>query len=317
MIVLHPVRIVYISRGQVFETLGDILGDCRKRKYQIAKDFRPSSRSCRRSIAPLCDSWRDAEDGRQDEQAGMFFDRNRPILRALQHRCRKCPDQQRPPKVQRVTHMPARSSSMVLYYVHDPMCSWCYGFAPTLDQLMERLPEQIRVERLLGGLAADSDLPMAMEMRDGLQHAWRRIAERIPGTRFNFDFWTRCEPRRSTYRACRAVIAARDQGAAFDRAMTAAVQRAYYREARNPSDRDTLIALAREIGAEPLCFAAALDAPQTQDRLDVEIAHARSIGVDSFPSLVLDNAGSRWRIPVEYTNADAMLELIQQVILTE
>ena len=204
--------------------------------------------------------------------------------------------------------------STILYYVHDPMCSWCYGFAPTLNQLLERIPEQIRVERLLGGLAADSDLPMAVEIRDGLQQAWRRIEERIPGIRFNFDFWARCEPRRSTYRACRAVIAARDQDRAFDRTMTAAVQRAYYREARNPSDRGTLIALAVEIGVEPLCFAAALDAPQTQDRLDLEIAHARSIGVDSFPSLVLDDDGSRWRIPVDYTDADTMLKTIEQVI---
>lgn len=203
--------------------------------------------------------------------------------------------------------------STILYYVHDPMCSWCYGFAPTLDRLLTRLPEQIRCERLLGGLAANSDLPMAMEMRAGLQQTWRRIEERIPGTRFNFDFWSRCEPRRSTYPACCAVIAARDQHADHDRVMTAAIQRAYYLEARNPSDRETLIALATEIGLDPLCFAAALDAPQTQDRLDVEIAHARSLGVDGFPSLVLDNAGSRWRIPVEYTDVDAMLELIEQV----
>ena len=204
--------------------------------------------------------------------------------------------------------------STILYYVHDPMCSWCYGFAPALDRLLERMPEQIRVKRLLGGLAADSDLPMAVEMREGLQRTWRRIEERIPGTRFNFDFWTRCEPRRSTYRACRAVIAARAQNAALDRAMTAAVQRAYYREARNPSDRDTLIALATEIGAEPERFATALDAPQTQDRLDLEIAQARAIGVDSFPSLVLDDDGSRWRIPVAYTDADAMLRTMEQVI---
>lgn len=204
--------------------------------------------------------------------------------------------------------------STILYYVHDPMCSWCYGFAPTLNRLVAQIPKQIRIERLLGGLAADSNLPMAAEMRNGLQQAWRRIEERIPGTRFNFDFWTRCEPRRSTYRACRAVIAARDQDAAFDRAMTAAIQRAYYREARNPSDRDTLINLATEIGAEALCFAAALDAPQTQDRLDVQIAHARSIGVDSFPSLVLDDDGRRWRIPVDYTDADAMLRTIEQAM---
>jgi len=42
--------------------------------YQIAKDSRSSSRSG--SIAPLCDGWRDTEEGREDEQDGTFFDRN-------------------------------------------------------------------------------------------------------------------------------------------------------------------------------------------------------------------------------------------------
>lgn len=113
-----------------------------------------------------------------------------------------------------------------LYYVHDPMCSWCWGFRPALDALLAGLPPSVRVERLLGGLASDSDEPMSDSMREQLQQTWRRIQRRIPGTRFDFDFWARCSPRRSTWPACRAVIAARRQDPAFDQAMTYAVQRA-------------------------------------------------------------------------------------------
>ena len=47
----------------------------------------------------------------------------------------------------------------------------------------------------------------------------RRIEGRIPGVRFNFDFWTHCTPKRSTYPACRAVIAARAQDPTLDEAM--------------------------------------------------------------------------------------------------
>ena len=43
----------------------------------------------------------------------------------------------------------------VLYYVHDPMCSWCWGFRPTWLALQDQLPEGVRVQRLLGGLAPD------------------------------------------------------------------------------------------------------------------------------------------------------------------
>ena len=200
-----------------------------------------------------------------------------------------------------------------LYYVHDPMCSWCYGFGPALAQLTAALPPGIRVVRLLGGLASDSDETMTPEMRQYLQQTWRRIEHRIPGTVFDFSFWRRCEPRRSTWPACRAVIAARSQGAAFDDAMTQAIQQAYYQQARNPSDRQTLMTLAAEIGSDTDAFAAAIDAPETQQILAAEIKQASDLGADSFPALILDAGGSRWRIPVDYTDEDSMLEMIRSV----
>lgn len=201
-----------------------------------------------------------------------------------------------------------------LYYVHDPMCSWCWGFRPALEALIAGLPQEIEVERLLGGLAPDSQEPMPSSMREQLQQTWRRIQERIPGTRFNFDFWTLCSPRRSTWLACRAVIAARRQDPAFDLAMTDAIQRAYYLDARNPSDAETLIALAGEIGADRMAFARDLDAPETHRALAQEMAQARGMGVDSFPALVLACSAGRWRIPVEYTDPAAMLETIGLIL---
>jgi len=115
-----------------------------------------------------------------------------------------------------------------LIYVHDPMCSWCWGFEPVRKQLFQRLNPNIKVKRLLGGLAPDSHAPMPLEMQVFLQNTWRKIENHIPGTQFNFDFWTKCQPRRSTYPANRAVIAARLQGEQFDELMTTKIQQAYY-----------------------------------------------------------------------------------------
>jgi len=203
--------------------------------------------------------------------------------------------------------------SKTLIYIHDPMCSWCYGFGPALAALRAGLPSDLGYRRLLGGLAPDCAEAMPEAMRLQIQETWRRIEGRIPGIRFNHDFWTRCTPRRSTYPACRAVIAARAQDPTLDEAMTAAIQRAYYQEARNPSERETLIALAGEIGADQVAFAAALDAPATLVTLDQELALTQALRVSGFPSLVLDCDGSRWPIPVDYTDPGAMLATIAQI----
>ena len=185
--------------------------------------------------------------------------------------------------------------SINLYYVHDPMCSWCWAFRPVYGQIIDALPAQVKVKTLLGGLAPDSDEPMPQEMRVFLQDTWKKIAERVPGTHFNFDFWTRCQPRRSTYPACRAVIAARLQGGRHEPVMIRAIQEAYYLRAMNPSDDETLVLLASELGLNREAFALALNNSETQRQLEQEIAQVRSIGAEGFHSLILECALQLYR----------------------
>ena len=198
-----------------------------------------------------------------------------------------------------------------LVYVHDPMCSWCYGFENTRRQIFEALQGRLPIERLLGGLAPDSDEPMAESTRMMIRQAWQRIEQMIPGTVFNFDFWENNQPRRSTYPSNRAVIAARRQGEAYDEQMTARIQQGYYREAKNPSDDQVLTELAAEIGLDAARFAEDLADDSTQQDLIAEISRSRAMGIDSFPSLaVADDDGVR-HIGLDYNNPQAMLRQIE------
>lgn len=202
-----------------------------------------------------------------------------------------------------------------LIYVHDPMCSWCWGFRPVYLQLCSLLGNRLRIRRLLGGLAADSDQPMPMEMREQLQQTWRRIQQRIPGTCFNFDFWDSCEPRRSTFPACRAVLAARALDQNSEDAMTLAIQQAYYLRALNPSDQATLVRLAVELGLDEPRFSELLHSDAIDRRLRQEIAQSRAIGAHSFPSLILRLDELRYTpVTVDYTNPHNMQETIETLI---
>jgi putative protein-disulfide isomerase len=206
-----------------------------------------------------------------------------------------------------------QTAEQTLYYLHDPMCSWCWGFASVWYDLLEKLPADVRVKRVLGGLAADTNEPMPAEMQSTIEATWRRIQDRIPGVIFNFDFWTRCAPRRSTYPSCRAVIAARQQGEEFDTRMTTAVQRAYYTQARNPSDETTLLELAAEIGLDTALFKEAFHSESVQQQLMKEIQASRDLNVSSFPGLVLKAGESEWHIPVDYADSVSMLALIEEL----
>ena len=207
------------------------------------------------------------------------------------------------------------STTVRLYYAHDPMCSWCYAFRPALTQLLDKLPAEIEVIRLLGGLASDSNEAMPDNIRHYIVDNWQRIEQQVPGTSFNYDFWTRCQPRRSTYPACRAVIAARLQGSQFDIRMTHAIQNAYYRQARNPSDNTTLIELASELGLDADRFSQNIISTETDDKLRREIKQSRLLGMKSFPSLLLEYHGQTQCLQIDYLNSQTMLNSIAHIMM--
>ena len=133
-----------------------------------------------------------------------------------------------------------------LYYIHDPLCSWCYAFKTSLSALKQALPPDIEFKRLLGGLAPDSTEPMPLALQQSIQQAWHRIEQTVPGVKFNFAFWSNNTPIRSTYPACRSLLAARKQGIEFEDRLLACIQEAYYQRAQNPALDSTLFECASQ-----------------------------------------------------------------------
>ncbi|MFM2004646.1 MAG: hypothetical protein RLZZ09_301 [Pseudomonadota bacterium] len=200
-----------------------------------------------------------------------------------------------------------------LYYFLDPMCSWCWAFRPALRKIEAQLPENVELILMLGGLAADTDEPMPEAMRNKLQEIWRAIQLKVPGTEFNFRYWDVSTPRRSTYRACRAVIAAAQQGD-YGPAMIEAIQRAYYLKARNPSDGSTLIQLARDLHLDADRFARDLDHPNTQAELERQITVTKAYGVKGFPTLMLETAQGRQFIDINPNDPEGILADIRSAL---
>ena len=192
------------------------------------------------------------------------------------------------------------------------MCSWCWAYRPTLLQLRENLPEEVSWKNVLGGLAVDDDQPMPEETRLMVQQHWRRIQSTI-GTEFNFDFWTKCQPRRDTYKACRAVIVAQRQQA--EERMIEAIQKAYYLRAMNPSDPETLAELADELGLSRSLFMEDLRSAQTETELQRQLLLMAKLKVKGLPSLVLEHDSVFTIIKPDYQDFRTSLAEIHHCLL--
>ena len=207
-----------------------------------------------------------------------------------------------------------------LYYLHDPMCSWCWGYRPvwqTLQSLITEKHPYLTITYVVGGLAPDSVEPMPEAMQHAIQGHWKRIHKEL-GTTFNHDFWVDNTPRRSTYPACRAVLAAKEFGA--EQPMIEAIQRGYYLNAVNPSDNAVLIQLAGTILEEATLnqFIIDLTSKKTEEELQRHLVlsqHFHQQGVaNGFPSLALEVDGRLHGLTVDYKDETITLNQINSIL---
>jgi len=196
----------------------------------------------------------------------------------------------------------------ILFYIYDPMCSWCWGYRNTWLSLKNRLEPFVDIKYRVGGLAPDSDQVMPEQMQSFLQNTWRSIEEKL-GTQFNYDFWTKCIPRRSTYPACRAVRIAREYN--LEQQMFFAIQKAYYLNAQNPSDELVLISLAVSIGINEKDFAIKLKSDAINELLIKEIEQVHNMPIQGFPSLILSINDQFHQIPINYNDSTETLKIIK------
>lgn len=193
------------------------------------------------------------------------------------------------------------------------MCSWCYAFNRSWAALQAELPEDVAIIYLAGGLAPDTTEPMPLSKQHAIQRIWQRVEQTVPGVSFNYDFWSQNTPIRSTYLACRAVLAARKQHAKSEPEMVRAIQEAYYKKALNPSLPETLYGCAREIGLDVPLFARNLVSPEIERGLQQEIRLSRQLDADVYPSLRLVHDNVIFPIQIDYLDHRTMRDEINRI----
>ena len=96
--------------------------------------------------------------------------------------------------------------------------------------------------------------------------------------------------------------------------MTEAIQRAYYLEARNPSDYSTHLQLAEQLDLDVQGFKSDLQSNETEEELMRQLQLTQSMNVRGFPGLVLTLDGEQHGVAIDYVNPDLTLSLINELL---
>jgi putative protein-disulfide isomerase len=174
-------------------------------------------------------------------------------------------------------------------YFADPMCSWCYGFAPVIGALAERFAGRLPVRLVMGGLRAGNTRAMRTEDKDYIRGAWTRVSE-ASSQPFDFSFFEREGFVYDTEPACRAVVTMRRLQPDRAQAYMAALQRAFYGRNQDVTDTAVLASLAESAAAvDSTAFTTEFLGADTRNETFRDFLTSQQAGVQGFPCLVAGN----------------------------
>jgi putative protein-disulfide isomerase len=187
-----------------------------------------------------------------------------------------------------------------LVYGFDPLCGWCYGFAPALRALRAALPE-LAIDLRMGGLVTGDRIGPYADAAAYVAGASARMTA-VTGVALGPAFHARIlhDPAvvASSVPPCDALVQVRAVAPESAPDMAEALQIAHFRDGRDLNDASVYADIADALG-----IAATFDLPGPRDvrpALAREFAAGRALGLTSFPSLLLAAGGQTRRIEVAY-----------------
>jgi putative protein-disulfide isomerase len=170
-----------------------------------------------------------------------------------------------------------------LIYVGDPMCSWCWGFAPEIEDLAKDYP----VEVVVGGLRpGPSSQVLDDRMADFLRTHWVEIGERT-GQPFDVGFLDRRDEwSYDTEAPAVAITQLREMNEPATLDYFTTIQRAFYAEGLDVTDLDVLADLAAPFEVDRSSFRDLLATDEARKRAWGDFSRSRNWGISGFPALI-------------------------------
>jgi len=206
------------------------------------------------------------------------------------------------------------SPSSILWYFADPMCSWCWGFSPIIENIRSTYAESLNIALMLGGLRPGTTEPMSAKMRDEILHHWHEV-HKLTGQSFSFDgampegFIYDTEP------ASRAVVTVAEFSPDKIFPYFKSIQSSFYVEQVDVTKADHLAELASHQGIDTEQFLSHFHSEAAKQKTRQHFQGTLQAGVRGFPTLVLQQGSEFEFIARGYRPLDALTSQIDSWLI--
>lgn len=196
-----------------------------------------------------------------------------------------------------------------LIYVMDPMCSWCWGFAPVMTALAGQAAERgVSLELRVGGLRRER-VVMDQAGRQRTLSYWQAVHS-ATGQAFNLAQGLPEALVYDTEPACRALVAARGLDEARVWSLSLLIQQAFYEHGQDVTQPSVLVDLAESAGLSRSEFAERYDDSATKAATAADFIWVENLGIAGFPTLLAEHEGQLALVTNGYQPLPALAPLL-------
>lgn len=209
-----------------------------------------------------------------------------------------------------MTDVMAESERRILYFA-DPMCSWCWGFAPVISELVAQVEDRVPVRLVMGGLRTGTTRPMSERVKAEVRHHWEEV-HATTGQPFDFSFFDREGFIYDTEPACRATVVMHGRARSQALAYLKAVQAAFYAANRDVTELQTLADLAEPFGLAADAFAEDFLSPAAVQTTLANFQLTQALAVGGFPTVILRDSDGFACLTAGYQPLAALAPLLEE-----
>ena len=207
--------------------------------------------------------------------------------------------------------MHQETTPLELLYVADPMCSWCWGFAPVIEKIDRSFEIPVRV--VIGGLRPGDRAEPLERVRGMLEHHWAQVAT-ASGQPFDVAALDRTDWMYDTLVPDTAVVAMRSMAPDETLRFLSVVQRAFYADAIDVTDPDVYRDLVAGFPVDPDTFVAGIRSPELQALAEQDFREAQLMGVTGFPTLLLREGAGTIPLSLGYAPFEQVADRLNGIV---
>lgn len=202
-----------------------------------------------------------------------------------------------------------------LLYIADPMCSWCYGFVPELNKVLENLEDKIQLKLVMGGLRP-YNTEIISEMKDFLQEHWQHVHE-ASDQEFNFEILDSDELIYDTEPPSRATVVIRNMQPESEYSFFKDAQSAFYAENKNLGKAESYFAILDKYDIDKTRFKDLLNTEEMKTQVKDDFFLAQQLGIRGFPALLVHMNEQFFMISNGYEKAEVLIDRLEGLLSME